>query len=237
MFSRFFIHRPVFAWVIAIVIMLAGALSIESLPVAQYPNVAPPSIAIKAGYPGASADTLENSVTQVIEQQLTGLDGLLYFSSSSDSSGDVRITATFTQGTNPDTAQVQVQNKVQQATSRLPTEVQQQGITVTKSQQDFLLIMALYDTTDKSTAADIADYMVSNLQDPLSRVEGVGSVQVFGSQYAMRIWLDPIKLAAYSLMPSDISSAIEAQNTQVSAGKIGAQPVGGDQQLTATVTA
>ncbi|MBP2848878.1 efflux RND transporter permease subunit [Dickeya oryzae] len=237
MFSRFFIHRPVFAWVLAIVIMLAGALSIESLPVAQYPDVAPPSIAIKASYPGASADVLENSVTQVIEQQLTGLDGLLYFSSSSDSSGDVRITATFAQGTNPDTAQVQVQNKVQQATTRLPTEVQQQGITVTKSQQDFLLIMALYDTTDKSTAADIADYMVSNLQDPLSRVEGVGSIQVFGSQYAMRIWMDPTKLAAYSLIPSDISSAIEAQNTQVSAGKIGAQPANRDQQLTATVTA
>ncbi|ACS86288.1 efflux RND transporter permease subunit [Musicola paradisiaca] len=237
MFSRFFIYRPVFAWVIAIVIMLAGALSIESLPVAQYPDVAPPSVSIKTNYPGASAETLENSVTQVIEQQLTGLDGLLYFSSTSDSSGDVRITVTFAQGTDPDTAQVQVQNKVQQATSRLPTEVQQQGLTVTKSQSNFLLIAALYDVTDKSSAADIADYLVSNMQDALSRVAGVGSVQVFGSQYAMRIWLDPAKLASYSLMPSDISSAIEAQNTQVSAGKIGGKPASANQQLTATVTA
>ncbi|MBJ7221322.1 MULTISPECIES: efflux RND transporter permease subunit [unclassified Brenneria] len=237
MFSRFFIHRPVFAWVISIVIMLAGALAIQSLPIAQYPDVAPPSVSITATYTGASAETLENSVTQIIEQQLTGLDGLLYFSSSSSSSGEARIIATFKQGTNADTAQVQVQNKVQQALSRLPTEVQQQGVTVTKSQTSFLLIMSLYDSTDKASAADIADYMVSNLQDPLARVDGVGDVQVFGSQYAMRIWLDPTRLAAYDLMPSDISSAIEAQNTQVSAGKIGALPSRADRQLTATVMA
>ncbi|WJY16501.1 efflux RND transporter permease subunit [Pectobacteriaceae bacterium CE90] len=237
MFSRFFIHRPIFAWVIAIVIMLGGALAIQTLPVAQYPNVAPPSIAIKATYTGASAQTLENSVTQVIEQQLTGLDGLLYFSSSSSSDGEVKITVTFKQGTDPDIAQVQVQNKVQQAESRLPTEVQEQGVTVTKSQSSFLLITALYDTTDKSSSSDIADYLASNLEDPLARVSGVGSVQVFGSQYAMRIWLNPARLAAYSLMPSDISSAIKAQNTQVSAGKIGARPSSSEQQLTATVVA
>ncbi|PWC16021.1 efflux RND transporter permease subunit [Brenneria corticis] len=237
MFSRFFIYRPVFAWVISIVIMLAGVLAIQSLPIAQYPDVAPPSVSITATYTGASAETLENSVTQIIEQQLTGLDGLLYFSSSSSSSGEARIIATFKQGTNADTAQVQVQNKVQQALSRLPTDVQQQGVTVTKSQTSFLLIMSLYDTTDKASGADIADYMVSNLQDPLARVDGVGDVKVFGSQYAMRIWLNPTRLAAYDLMPSDVASAIEAQNTQVSAGKIGARPSRDDQQLTATVMA
>lgn len=237
MFSRFFIHRPVFAWVISIVIMLTGALAISSLPIAQYPDVAPPSVSIKATYTGASAETLENSVTQIIEQQLTGLDGLLYFSSSSSSSGDVKITVTFAQGTDPDTAQVQVQNKVQQALNRLPTEVQQQGVTVTKAQSNFLLIMSLYDSRDRSSSSDIADYMVSNLQDPLARVEGVGNVQVFGSQYAMRIWLNPTQLAAYSLMPSDISTAVEAQNVQVAAGKIGALPSRSEQQLTATVMA
>ncbi|MEQ9886533.1 efflux RND transporter permease subunit [Pectobacterium zantedeschiae] len=237
MFSRFFIHRPVFAWVISIAIMLAGVFAIASLPIAQYPDVAPPSVSINATYAGASAETLENSVTQVIEQQLTGLDGLLYFSSSSSSSGNVNITATFEKGTNPDTAQVQVQNKVQQALTRLPTEVQQQGVTVTKSQSNFLLIMSLYDSSDKASSADIADYMVSNLQDSLARVAGVGDVKVFGSQYAMRIWLNPTQLAAYSLMPSDISTAIEAQNVQVAAGKIGALPARSDQQLTATVMA
>ncbi len=237
MFARFFIYRPVFAWVIAIVIMLGGVVALETLPIAQYPDVAPPSISIKATYTGASAETLENSVTQVIEQELTGLDGLLYFSSSSGSDGNAKIVATFKQGTNADTAQVQVQNKVQQALTRLPTEVQAQGVTVTKSQTNFLLIMSLYDEKDKHTGTDIADYMVSNLQDPLARLEGVGSVQVFGSQYAMRIWLNPTKLAAYNLMPSDVQSAITAQNTQVSAGKIGALPSGKEQQLTATVMA
>ncbi len=237
MFARFFIYRPVFAWVIAIVIMLGGVVALETLPIAQYPDVAPPSISIKATYTGASAETLENSVTQVIEQELTGLDGLLYFSSSSGSDGNAKIVATFKQGTNADTAQVQVQNKVQQALTRLPTEVQAQGVTVTKSQTNFLLIMSLYDEKDKHTGTDIADYLVSNLQDPLARLEGVGSVQVFGSQYAMRIWLNPTKLAAYNLMPSDVQSAITAQNTQVSAGKIGALPSGKEQQLTATVMA
>lgn len=237
MFSRFFVRRPVFAWVIAILIMMAGLMSIRTLPVAQYPDVAPPSVRIKATYTGASAQTLENSVTQIIEQQLTGLDNLLYFTSTSSSDGEVDIQVTFAQGTNADTAQVQVQNKVQQAESRLPSEVQSAGITVTKSQSNFLLIMALYDKTDKATSSDIADWLVSNMQDPLARVSGVGSLRVFGSEYAIRIWMDPNKLASYSLMPSDVESAIEAQNIQLSAGKIGAEPSSADQQLTATVRA
>ncbi|MDH6634638.1 UNVERIFIED_ORG: multidrug efflux pump [Lelliottia amnigena] len=237
MFSRFFVRRPVFAWVIAILIMLAGMLAISTLPVAQYPDVAPPSVKISATYTGASAQTLENSVTQVIEQQLTGLDNLLYFTSTSSSDGSVSINVTFEQGTDPDTAQVQVQNKVQQAESRLPSEVQQSGITVVKSQSNFLLIMGVYDKTDKASSSDIADWLVSNVQDPLARVEGVGSLQVFGAEYAMRIWLDPAKLASYALMPSDVQTAIEAQNVQVSAGKIGALPSSNAQQLTATVRA
>ncbi|MFN1129969.1 efflux RND transporter permease subunit [Lelliottia nimipressuralis] len=237
MFSRFFVRRPVFAWVIAILIMLAGMLAIRTLPVAQYPDVAPPSVKISATYTGASAQTLENSVTQVIEQQLTGLDNLLYFTSTSSSDGSVSINVTFEQGTDPDTAQVQVQNKVQQAESRLPSEVQQSGITVVKSQSNFLLIMGVYDKTDKASSSDIADWLVSNVQDPLARVEGVGSLQVFGAEYAMRIWLDPAKLASYALMPSDVQTSIEAQNVQVSAGKIGALPSSNAQQLTATVRA
>ena len=235
--AQFFIRRPVFAWVIAIIIMLCGLMSINSLPISQYPDVSPPQISISATYPGADAETLENSVTQVIEQQLTGLDGLLYFSSTSSSSGSVSIDVTFDQGTDPDIAQVQVQNKVQQAESRLPSAVTAQGVTVKKSQSSFLLIVGLYDENDKATMADISDYLVSNLQDPLSRIEGVGDVQVFGSEYAMRIWLDPTRLASYALMPSDVQTAIEAQNTQVSAGKVGDLPAAADQQLTATVKA
>ncbi len=235
--SRFFVDRPIFAWVIAIAVMCAGIGSIMSLAIAQYPDVAPPSVSISATYPGASAETLETSVTQIIEQQLTGIDGLLYFSSSSDSSGSASITVTFAKGTDPDTAQVQVQNKVQQATSRLPTEVQQQGLTVAKSNSDFLLIVGLYDKTDKATGADIADYLVSNFQDDLARVNGVGQTRVFGSQYAMRIWLDPVKLAAVKLMPSDVQSAVEAQNTEVAAGQIGQTPAVKGQMLSAVVTA
>ncbi|WP_312424427.1 efflux RND transporter permease subunit [Kosakonia cowanii] len=237
MFSRFFVRRPVFAWVIAILIMMAGILAIRSLPVAQYPDVAPPAVKITATYTGASAQTLENSVTQVIEQQLTGLDNLLYFTSTSSSDGQATITVTFEQGTDPDTAQVQVQNKVQQAESRLPTEVTQSGVTVVKSQSNFLLIMGLYDKTDRASSSDIADWLVSNMQDSLARVNGVGSLQVFGGEYAMRIWLDADKLKSFSLMPSDVQSAIEAQNIQVSAGKIGALPASDKQQLTATVRA
>jgi len=236
MLAQFFIRRPVFAWVIALCIMLFGILSIVSLPVAQYPDVAPPQISIQATYTGASAETLESSVTQVIEQQLTGLDGLLYFSSTSTAStGQVKINVTFKQGTDPDIAQVQVQNKVQQAESRLPSAVTAQGVNVQKAQSDFLLILAVYDTRNKSSSSDVADYMVSNMEDTLARVTGVGNVQVFGAEYAMRIWLDPSKLASYSLMPSDITTALESQNTQVSSGQLGAQPSSNTQQLVATV--
>lgn len=236
MLAQFFIRRPVFAWVIALCIMLFGILSIRSLPVAQYPDVAPPQISVQATYTGASAETLESSVTQVIEQQLTGLDGLLYFSSTSTAStGQVKINVTFKQGTDPDIAQVQVQNKVQQAESRLPSAVTSQGVTVQKAQSDFLLILAVYDKSNKSSSSDVADYMVSNMEDTLARVTGVGNVQVFGAEYAMRIWLDPSKLASYSLMPSDVTTALESQNTQVSSGQLGAQPSSNTQQLVATV--
>ncbi|HEY1614018.1 MAG TPA: efflux RND transporter permease subunit [Rhizomicrobium sp.] len=235
--SRFFIDRPVFAWVIAIAIMLTGGLAIITLPITQYPVIAPPSVSISAYYPGASAQTLENSVTQVIEQQLTGLDNLLYFSSSSSASGGVSINATFSPGTDPDIAQVQVQNKLQQAIPLLPTEVVQQGINVAKSQQRFLMVIALYDTSGRYSDIDIADFLYSRLRDPLARVPGVGDALVFGAPYAMRIWLDPYKLQTYGLMPSDVSSAVQAQNTQVSAGELGAQPVVPGQELDAVVTA
>ena len=237
MLSRFFIERPIFAWVIAIGIMLAGTGAMLTLPIAQYPDIAPPSVNVSANYPGASADTVETSVTQVIEQQLTGIDGLMYFSSSSTANGQSRITITFEKGTDPDTAQVQVQNKVQQALSRLPNAVQQQGLTVTKSQTDFLMLVALYDKTDHASQADISDYLVNNFQDPISRIEGVGQTQIFGSQYAMRIWLDPYKLATVKLMPSDVENAVRAQNVEVSAGQIGADPAPAGQQLNATVRA
>jgi len=237
MISRVFIDRPIFAWVVAIIIMLLGAGSVLSLPVEQYPDVAPPQVNIRATYPGASAETLENSVTQVIEQQLTGIDGLLYFSASSSSRGSATITATFQKGTNPDIAQVQVQNKIQQALSRLPQQVQQQGLVVTKSNPDFLMIFAIYDKTDRQTNQDVSDYLVSNLQDPIARLPGVGDTNVFGAQYAMRIWLNPQKLQTYSLNASDIINAITAQNTEVAAGEIGGQPEPDTQMLNATVTA
>jgi multidrug efflux pump len=237
MISRIFIDRPIFAWVIAIVIMLAGLGGILSLPIEQYPDIAPPSVNIRATYPGASAETVETSVAQVIEQQLTGLTGLLYFSTTSNSSGQVTITATFDKGTNPDIAQVQVQNKVQQALPRLPQQVQQQGLVVTKSNQDFLMVIAVYDQTDRVSSGDVSDYLVSNMQDPLGRVQGVGDITVFGSQYAMRVWLDPYKLSSYALVPQDVITAIEAQNTQVAAGQIGGQPAPDSQMLNATVTA
>src|SRR3954464_690596 len=224
MISRIFIDRPIFAWVIAIVIMLGGIGGILSLPVEQYPDIAPPSVNIRASYPGASAETVESSVTQVIEQQLTGLSGLLYFTANSSSSGGVGITATFDKNVDPDIAQVQVQNKVQQALPRLPQQVQQQGLVVTKSNQDFLMVVSVYDSTDSLSSADVSDYLVSNLQDTLGRVTGVGDVNVFGSQYAMRIWLDPYKLSSFALIPRDVTQAIQAQNTHVAAGQIGGQP-------------
>ena len=235
--SRIFIDRPIFAWVLAIIVMMAGVGAIMGLPIAQYPDVAPPQVSIRATYPGANAETIENSVTQILEQQLTGIDGLLYFASSSSSRGSVSITATFEKGTDPDIAQVQVQNQIQQAITRLPTQVQQQGVVVRKSNPDFLLIAGVYDPTDKMTNRDVSDLMTSTLQDPLGRVPGVGDTNVFGSQYAMRIWLDPAKLASFQLMPGDVISAIQTQNTEVAAGEIGGQPMPGTQMLNATVTA
>ena len=237
MISRIFIDRPIFAWVLAIIVMLGGIGAILGLPIAQYPDVAPPQVSIRATYPGASAQTLQNSVTQVIEQQLTGIDGLLYFTSSSSSRGQVTITGTFAKGTNPDIAQVQVQNQVQQAVSRLPQQVQQQGLRVTKSNPDFLLIVGAYDETDRMTGQDISDYLVSNLQDPLGRIKGVGDLNVFGSQYAMRIWLNPERLASYSVIPADVTAAIQAQNTEVAAGEVGGLPQPTTNMLNATVTA
>ncbi|MEA3000921.1 MAG: multidrug efflux pump [Sphingomonadales bacterium] len=237
MISRIFIDRPIFAWVIAIVIMLGGIGGILSLPVEQYPDIAPPSVNIRANYPGASAETVETSVTQVIEQQLTGIGGLLYFSANSNASGGVGITATFDKSVDPDIAQVQVQNKVQQALPRLPQQVQQQGLVVTKSNQDFLMVVSVYDESDRMSSADVSDYLATNLQDPLGRVPGVGDINVFGSQYAMRIWLDPYKLASFSLIPRDVVQAIQAQNTQVAAGQIGGQPAPPEQMLNASVTA
>lgn len=237
MLARFFVNRPIFAWVISFVIMIAGTISLYVLPVEQYPDIAPPQINISATYSGASAQTVENSITQIIEQQLTGLDGMIYFSSSSSSAGTARIKVTFQQGTDPDIAQVQVQNKIEQILSRLPDDVRKQGVRVAKAQTDFLLLASIYDSTSKADKTEIADYLVSNLQDSIARIEGVGEVQVFGGQYAMRIWLDPTKLEAYNLMPSDIESAISAQNSQASAGKLGALPVINNQQLSVTVTA
>jgi multidrug efflux pump len=235
--SRIFIDRPIFAWVVAIIIMLVGVGSITQLPIAQYPDIAPPQVNINATYPGASADTLQNSVTQVLEQQLTGLDGMLYFSSSSSSSGSVTINAVFDKSVDPDIAQVQVQNAIQAGISRLPQQVQQQGVRVTKSNPDLLMIIGVYDTTDRDTNVDVGDWLVNNLQYQIGRLPGVGSANVFGSQYAMRIWLDPGKLRAVNLQPSDVISALQAQNTQVAAGEVGGQPQPDEQMLDATVTA
>ena len=197
--SRFFIDRPVFAWVIAIIIMFAGALAITSLPIAQYPSIAPPAIAVTATYPGASAKTLEDTVTQVIEQKLNGIDHLRYIESQSTSAGTVQITVTFDGGTNPDTAQVQVQNKVALATPLLPQEVQQLGVSVTKSVNNFLMVLGFVSEDGSMSNADIADFNVSFIQDPISRLPGVGDIQNFGTQYAMRIWLNPDKLTKYQL--------------------------------------
>src|SRR3954467_7279318 len=235
--SKVFIDRPIFAWVIAIIIMLMGIGAIVSLPVAQYPDVAPTQINVRATYPGASADTLQSSVTQVLERQLTGIDGLLYFQSSSTARGQVNISATFAKGVDPDIAQVQVQNKIQQAISRLPQQVQQQGVTVTKGAPDLLLIVGIYDQTDRSTNFDVSDWLTTNMQDELSRIDGVGDVNVFGSSYAMRIWLDPHKLQSFQLMPGDVITAVQSQNTEIAAGEIGGLPQPEGQLLNATVTA
>ncbi len=234
--SRFFIDRPIFAIVIALVLALAGVLAIRALSIAQFPPLAPPQISVTAIYPGADAQTLENTTTQIIEQQMKGLDHLIYFSSTSDSSGTATVTLTFAQGTNPDTAQVQVQNKLQSATALLPLEVQQQGLVVAKSARNFALIVALESTDDSHDQDDLGDYVASQVADPLSRVTGVGDTQFFGSQYAMRIWLDPIKMANLQITVGDITSAVTAQNAQVSAGQIGGLPTVKGQRLNAIVS-
>ncbi len=235
--SRFFIDRPIFAWVIAIIIMLTGLLAIVGLPVAQYPAIAPPQVAISAVYPGASAKTVEDTVTQVIEQKMNGIDHLRYMASTSDDSGGVTITVTFDAGTNPDIAQVQVQNKLQLAMPLLPQEVQQQGIRVAKSSKNFLMVIGFVSSDGSMTKNDISDYVAANLQDPLSRVPGVGDFQLFGAQYAMRIWLDPTKMNNYNVTASDIANAIKAQNAQVSAGQLGGLPASKGVALNATIVA
>lgn len=235
--ARFFIDRPIFAWVVAIVIMLAGVISILSLPIAQYPSIAPPSISISGSYPGASAKTVEDAVTQVIEQKMKGIDGLRYMASSSDATGGISITLTFSSGTNPDIAQVQVQNKLQLATPLLPTAVTQQGLVVSKATKNFLMVFGFISENGKMDQTDLSDYVAANVVDPLSRVAGVGDVTLFGSQYAMRIWLDPAKLQSFNLTPADVITAVQAQNAEVSAGELGGTPSVKGQQLNATVSA
>jgi multidrug efflux pump len=234
--AKFFIDRPIFAIVIAMLIMLVGALSIGSMPIEQYPTIAPPSVQINAAYPGASAQTVENTVVQVIEQQMSGLDHLLYISSNSDDSGQATTTLTFEAGTNPDIAQVQVQNKLQLATPLLPAQVQQAGIRVTKSSNGYLLIASFVSTDNSMSRYDIANYIASNLQDPISRINGVGNFNLFGSQYAMRIWLDTDKLNSFALTPVDVTTAIQNQNIQVAGGQLGGTPAPATQRLTATIT-
>ncbi len=235
--ARFFIDRPIFAWVIAIIIMLAGALSITQLPISQYPSIAPPTVSISATYPGASARVVEDSVTQIIEQNMKGLDGLLYFSSTSEANGRAAIKLTFENGTNPDTAQVQVQNKLQLAMPLLPQEVQRQGVSVSKSSTGFLMVAGFVSKDGSMAKDDISDFVAANMVDPLSRVPGVGTLQVFGAKYAMRIWLDPNKLDTYKLAPSDVITAVQAQNAQVAVGQLGGTPAVEGQQINATITA
>ncbi|WP_333495132.1 multidrug efflux RND transporter permease subunit AcrB [Kluyvera sp. CHPC 1.251] len=234
---NFFIDRPIFAWVIAIIIMLAGGLSILKLPVAQYPTIAPPAISITAMYPGADAETVQNTVTQVIEQNMNGIDHLMYMSSNGDSTGTATITLTFESGTDPDIAQVQVQNKLALATPLLPQEVQQQGISVEKASSSFLMVVGVINTNGTMNQDDISDYVAANMKDAISRTSGVGDVQLFGSQYAMRIWMDPNKLNNFQLTPVDVIAALKAQNAQVAAGQLGGTPPVKGQQLNASIVA
>ncbi|WP_216081740.1 efflux RND transporter permease AcrB [Citrobacter sp. MGH 55] len=234
---NFFIDRPIFAWVIAIIIMLAGGLAILKLPVAQYPTIAPPAVTISATYPGADAKTVQDTVTQVIEQNMNGIDNLMYMSSNSDSTGTVQITLTFESGTDADIAQVQVQNKLQLAMPLLPQEVQQQGVSVEKSSSSFLMVVGVINTDGTMTQEDISDYVAANMKDTISRTSGVGDVQLFGSQYAMRIWMDPTELNKYQLTPVDVIAAIKAQNAQVAAGQLGGTPPVKGQQLNASIIA
>lgn len=233
--SKFFIGRPILAWVIAIVIMLAGVLSIKSMPINQYPNIAAPAIIVTVTYPGASAQTVQDTVVQVIEQQMNGLDGLRYMTSESNSDGSMSIFVTFDQGTDPNIAQVQVQNKLSLATPLLPQEVQQQGIRVAKYQVNFMMVAALVSTDNKMSSQDLGNFIASNLQDPVLRTKGVGDYLLLGSQYAMRIWLDPEKLDSFSLTPGDVQAAIQAENVQVSSGQLGQLPTQYGTQLNATV--
>lgn len=236
MLSKFFIHRPIFATVLAIIMMAVGLFAILNLPVERYPDIAPPRITVSANYNGADAQAVEDSVTQVLEQQIKGIDHLLYFSSSSDASGSSRISLFFEQGTDPDQAQVQVQNAVNGAINRLPDDVQRQGVNVRKSLSDSFMVIGVGDKSGRSTNLDISDYITNNFELNLSRIEGIGEVSVFGSQYAMRIWLDPQRLERYQLQVGDVRTAIENQNTQVAAGAIGALPAASDQYLNAKVT-
>ena len=234
---KFFIDHPVFAWVVAILISLSGVIAILNLGVESYPSIAPPQVTVTATYPGASAETTEKSVTQVIEQQLTGIDHLLYFNSSSSSSGQASITLTFETGTNPDIAQVQVQNKVSLATPRLPTEVTQQGVVVAKANAGFLMVVGLRSDNPSITRDDLNDIVGARVLEQISRVPGVGSTQQFGAEYAMNIWLNPEKLQGYHLSASQVYSAISAQNVQFAAGAVGADPAPDGQGFTATVSA
>ncbi|ECF6266681.1 efflux RND transporter permease subunit [Salmonella enterica] len=235
--ANFFIRRPIFAWVLAIILMMAGALAIMQLPVAQYPTIAPPAVSISATYPGADAQTVQDTVTQVIEQNMNGIDNLMYMSSTSDSAGSVTITLTFQSGTDPDIAQVQVQNKLQLATPLLPQEVQQQGISVEKSSSSFLMVAGFISDNPNTTQDDISDYVASNIKDSISRLNGVGDVQLFGAQYAMRIWLDANLLNKYQLTPVDVISQLKVQNDQIAAGQLGGTPALPGQQLNASIIA
>ncbi|MFM0685684.1 efflux RND transporter permease subunit [Paraburkholderia strydomiana] len=235
--AGFFISRPILAWVIAIVIMMIGGASIETLPVEQYPSVAPASVQITATYPGASAETVATTVTQVIEQKLSGIDHLLYMSSTSSSVGQARITLTFQQGTNADIAQVQVQNKVEQATSSLPETVQEQGVQVAKAANSFLMIVSLSSSDNSMSSIDLGNVIATQIEDPLTQIDGVGDVTLFGAQHAMRIWLDPVKLQAVGLATSDVTTAITNQNVQLSVGQIGGSPSTKTQALNATISA
>jgi len=235
--AQFFINRPIFAWVLSIIIMLAGGLAIFTLPLEQYPDIAPPRVTISAQYTGASAETVENSVTQIIEQQLKGIDNMIYMGSTSDGSGRSATTLTFAPGTNIDVAQVQVQNKLQSAMNRLPDAVKSRGVFINKGGTDYLVTYAFFSDDPKITAVDVGDYLNSNLVDVIGRIDGVGDVRVFGTFYAMRIWMDPARMEKYHLMPSDLIAALNAQNAQVSAGQLGALPAVADQQLNATITA
>jgi len=235
--SRFFIDRPIFAWVMAIMLSLGGIIAVRRLPLTPYPTIAPPAISIFASYPGADAKTVEDSVTQVIEQNMSALDGLIYMSSSSASDGSVQITLTFASNTNPDIAQVQVQNRLQAVVPLLPQIVQQQGITVNKIINSSLLAVGFYSEDGSLTATDMSDFVMTKIANQIALVEGVGGVQEYGATYAMRIWLDPDRLRAYSLAPGDVVASVRAQNAQFSVGQLGGMPQVANQDLNATVTA